>query len=427
MSTPVCAEDDPTERSLTDILKEKGVITEEEATEATALEDTKALPGIRAGYRLGKGFYLESEDGLFSTYLTSRTQLRFTYGDRSDRSDEIDFRVRRQKLSLEGFALLPELGYKIQVELGDGDLQLEDVLFQYTPWDFLQGTIGQFKVPQGYQELVSSGRLQFVERSEANDFFNVNRDRGITLGGEVREGLFSYAVGVFDGNGPNERNITTDLMYAARLASEPLGPFGDDEADLDHWPDPRLTFGASANFNTISKDDVSVDTITDSTGAVIDEDVDFNLGSKNDLINNFIIRGIGQDGLERDVDLYLWTINAGFKYRGVSISSEGYVGGSNVHGGGAEPWAYGFYVQGGYFILPKRLEAGAQYSWIDPNRTLAEARGIRMQQALHAGLSYYIFKQALKIQGDFGPIQTLRFDAKTRNDLEFRMQVQFIL
>jgi hypothetical protein len=424
---PAGAEEQGSGRSLTDILEEKGVITEEEATEASALEDPKAEPGVRMGYRLGKGFYLESADDLFSLYGGTRTQFRFTYEDRDARSDNIDFRIRRLKLWLEGHALIPELEYKLQVDLGDGDLQLEDIYFTYQPFDLLGGQFGQFKPPQGYQELVSSGRLQLVERSEANDFFNQNRDRGIQLQGGVGDGLFDYSIGIFDGNGANERNVTTDLLYAARVESDPLGPYGEDEADLDHWPNPRVTLGASMAFNPISKKDVSTTTITDSTGAVIDTDVSFELNSKNDLINNFIIQGLGKNGLTRDVDLYLWTVNGGFKYRGFSVSSEGYIGGSNVHGGGAEPWAYGFYFQGGYFFIPKTLEAGAQYSWVDPDQDLAQVRGIRKLQALHAGVSYYILKQALKIQADFGPVQTERFNASTRNDLQFRTQIQLIL
>jgi len=148
------------------------------------------------------------------------------------------------------------------------------------------------------------------------------------------------------------------------------------------------------------------------------------LSSRNDLINNFVIKGIGQDGLAHDVDLFLWIVNGGFKYRGFSVSSEGYIGGSNVHRLGPEPWAYGFYAQGGYFIIPKTLEAGAHYSWANPNRTLAASLGTRMMQALHGGVSYYIYKQALKIQADFGPLHSERFGASTRNDLEFRTQIQ---
>ncbi len=423
----VRAEDSAAQRSLTDILKEKGVISEEEANEATNLEDPKAVPDVRAGYRVGKGLYFEAPNDLFAAYLGTRTQLRFTYDDRDDRSDEIDFRVRRLKLWVEGYALIPELEYKLQVDIGDGDLQLEDAYLAYVPFTFAGVKGGQFKVPQGKQELISSGKLQMVERSDANDFFNQNRDRGVQLGGAFLGDALLYTVGIFDGNGPNERNITTDLMYAGRIELTPLGPYPEDECDLDSVPDPRLTLGASASYNTVSKKDVTVDTITDSTGAVIDEEVSFDLNSKNDLLNNFIIRGIGKNGLAHDVDLFLWTINAGFKFRGFSFSSEGYIAGSNVHGGGAEPWASGFYFQSGYFILPQRLEGAIQYSWIDPDHDLAQARGIRFMQALRGGVSYYIFKQALKIQADLGPIETERPGASTRHDLEFRTQVQFIL
>jgi hypothetical protein len=423
----VRAEEAESQRSLTDILKDKGIISAEEAEEAGVLEDPKAVSDVRAGYRVGKGLYFEAPNDLFAAYLGTRTQLRFTYGHREDRSDDIDFRIRRLKVYIEGYALLPELEYKLQVDLGDGDAQLEDVFLRYVPFSFLSGRFGQFKPPQGKQELTSSGKLQLVERSDANDFFNLNRDRGIELGGLLSGDLVQYSIGVFDGNGPNERNINMDLLYGARINVTPLGPYPEDECDIDSVPDPRLTFGASASFNTVSKGDVTVDTITDSTGAVIDEDVSFNLNSKNDILNNFIIRGIGQNGLAHDVDLFLWTINAGFKYRGFSFSSEGYIAGSNVHGGGPEPWASGFYFQSGYFILPQRLEGAVQYSWIDPDHDLAQARGIRRIQALRGGVSYYIFKQALKIQADLGPIQTERFGASTRNDLEFRTQVQFIL
>ncbi|MBW3637246.1 MAG: OprO/OprP family phosphate-selective porin, partial [Armatimonadetes bacterium] len=89
--------------------------------------------------------------------------------------------------------------------------------------------VGQFKIPIGYESLVSSGALQNVERAlvftQRDPFTDSGygdvRDTGIQLRG--RAGQFDYRVGVFNGFGDRQNGLALSDAKAilARLAFKP--------------------------------------------------------------------------------------------------------------------------------------------------------------------------------------------------------------
>lgn len=90
-------------------------------------------------------------------------------------------------------------------------------LDMYLKYDFLEGhhiRAGQFKVPFGYEFWRSSREITTIERADVSRQL-FQRDIGLGVFGE--EGKFEYGVGVFQGQGLNERerNGTNDI--AARL------------------------------------------------------------------------------------------------------------------------------------------------------------------------------------------------------------------
>src|SRR6266508_6155561 len=208
-------------------LLNKAKAEEERVSEASQFvskppRDSRALSGVREGYRLGRGFVWESSDGNYSLSIGGRLQGRFTYLDRdgeaSHRSDEGEFRLRRARVYWQGHAFDPKMQYRIELDLAPGTAELLNMEMNYAYRPELTLNLGQFKPPQSRQELTSSGSLQFVDRSLANDFFNVGRDRGVRVSGALGEYLLEYRTGVFNGNGLNTRQTSTDFMYAGRLA-----------------------------------------------------------------------------------------------------------------------------------------------------------------------------------------------------------------
>jgi phosphate-selective porin len=103
-------------KSLEDVLKEKGVITEEDYKEVTKV---KAFD-----YKLGKGFTFTSQDEKFQLSLGGRLQARYSFFDKDNANSSVqdvsEWRIRRMKMWMSGHAYSKDLTYKMQVNFVDG-------------------------------------------------------------------------------------------------------------------------------------------------------------------------------------------------------------------------------------------------------------------------------------------------------------------
>lgn len=214
---------------ILDVLQANGQITEQQyadllgkaraeqvAKSPQVRADQPAPSGVKMGYRPGQGFHFESADGQHTLSLGGRVQTRWSYTDRDGRAagnaDESEFRLRSARLWWQGHAFGPRLSYFLQTEVIDGGVTLLDYQFRYQYLPALGIQLGQFKPGQARQELLPIGVLQFTDRSLANDFFNVGRDRGIEVFGTMADKLLHYRLGVFNGNGLNQRQSSTDFL-----------------------------------------------------------------------------------------------------------------------------------------------------------------------------------------------------------------------
>src|SRR5688572_20400633 len=91
-------------------------------------------------------------------------------------------------------------------------------------------TVGKFKPPVGLERLQSSADLRFIERALPTALVP-NRDIGLQFSGDLNGGVFSYAVGYFNGvtDGQSSDNLATPDVevdtagdYAARLFFQPF-------------------------------------------------------------------------------------------------------------------------------------------------------------------------------------------------------------
>ena len=98
------------------------------------------------------------------------------------------------------------------------------VNYRYSP--AIQVQAGRFKGPIGLEYLQSDAYMFFNERSLATDLIP-GRDLGFELHGDPFGGVLSYAIGIFNGVGDNQRN-TTDIGFQddreldARLFVQPF-------------------------------------------------------------------------------------------------------------------------------------------------------------------------------------------------------------
>ncbi len=143
-----------TAKTLEDVLKEKGVITE---------EDYKAVTKSRpVDYKLGKGFTLTSPDQKFQLTLGSLLQTRYTFTDldknSSTKPDSSRFEEKSLKLNLSGYAYNKDLTYELQTNFVQGGSSkiLERGYLNYRFSDEVQLLAGQTNVPFGRQWLNST-------------------------------------------------------------------------------------------------------------------------------------------------------------------------------------------------------------------------------------------------------------------------------
>ena len=98
------------------------------------------------------------------------------------------------------------------------------VNYHYSPEFQLEA--GRFKPPVGLEYLQSDTYTSFNERSLASDLIP-GRDLGFELHGDIAGGLVSYAAGIFNGVGDNQRNTTdigfqNDREFDGRLFVQPF-------------------------------------------------------------------------------------------------------------------------------------------------------------------------------------------------------------
>jgi hypothetical protein len=138
--------------------------------------------GLTAGW--SDHFYLASPDGRFKLQLEGQMQIRwvYSYHDIPDRHRH-GFENTRTKLTFRGHAFNPDLTYLIRGNFGrsGGGFSLEDAWVQYRMSADWLVRIGQFKIPYGREELVSSARQLAVERSLVSENTNFGRSQGVEL------------------------------------------------------------------------------------------------------------------------------------------------------------------------------------------------------------------------------------------------------
>ena len=216
-----------------------------------------------------KGIEFVGKDSLFSMRLQFRMQNRAAMLTRSDddlSAGSYEFRVRRLRLKMEGFVYNPKLTYKIQLAFSRGDMDwdmtqesevntsvniVRDAVIYYEPYKNLKFGFGQTKLPGNRQRVVSSGDQQFADRSIVNATFTIDRDFGFF--GAYKSKYFAVLGALTSGEGRNSSNSNSGLSYTGRVEALPFGSFADkndyQEGDLEREQKPKLSIGASYNFN----------------------------------------------------------------------------------------------------------------------------------------------------------------------------------
>ncbi|WP_050977555.1 hypothetical protein [Nitritalea halalkaliphila] len=117
---------------------------------------------------------------------------------------------------------------------------------------------GQVKLPGNRQRVISSGNLQFADRSIVNGLLTLDRDFGLYTYYTVPQKLTGQQVwqvktAITSGDGRNALAINNGLAYTGRLEWLPFGYFSNNgdysEGDIEFEPRPKLSLGFTYSAN----------------------------------------------------------------------------------------------------------------------------------------------------------------------------------
>jgi phosphate-selective porin OprO/OprP len=143
-----------------------------------------------------RGFYIRNSDGSFQLRLRGLLQSDARLAEHAPPA-ATTFLLRRARPSVEATAYRI-LDVRFVPDFGQGTVVIFDANMdvRVRPWLVIRG--GKFKPPIGLERLQSVSDIVFVERGLTANL-SPSRDVGYQLGGDVRGGVLSYAVGVFNG------------------------------------------------------------------------------------------------------------------------------------------------------------------------------------------------------------------------------------
>lgn len=253
------------------------------------------------------------------------------------------FLLRRARVNVTG-SFAENFDFKAEVDLGNNSVNQQataawkptgtDIFVNWNRYDFANVKLGQFKTPFGYEQLISDTKALFIERSLVNDRMTDSRQLGASVWGDIIAKRLNYNVGVFNGSSINNgANDNDNFMYAGRISGTPYtGKLFNQEASL--------TMGVNALQDR-------------STGT---SKTDFGFAG-----NSFTGKRLG---LGADLQFTVGRFELGGEYLYNQFKPTNLLPFSKID-------AQGFSINGGFFVLPKKLVARVRYDSFDPNIDLS--------------------------------------------------------
>ncbi|MGD9159035.1 MAG: porin [Desulfobacteraceae bacterium] len=376
---PAAASADKTDK-LIELLIKKNIVTAEEARvivselenadegkpddKLTAkTEKTSAGRNENIEVKYKKGVVINTADNNYSLRLNARFHGIFSYSNPDNSESESTFRMRRARILASGNVFAPWLKYSTQITLEGSNAAMRDAYIEAAYNKQIIPRIGQYKVPFDREFLDGGFNLQLIERSIASSEFSLQRDIGLQISGKKILDSFDYSVGFFNGSGANQNNVDNDYMYVGRLVWSPFASYPYSESAVDNPSSPVFSLAVAGAY---------IPGLEPGERATL----------AGKLGNTSIVP------VESDVTQ--WTADLAYKCGGFSLMS-GYhyrnIDPKDITSFGEQD-AWGFYIQSGFFLIPKHFEIAGRYAYIDPDNP--EKISDNEKSELTMGLNYYL-------------------------------------
>jgi hypothetical protein len=331
------------EERLEQLEKKVGTLTQENATLKKQLGYDAKGNAPATVTALGKETKLA-----FGGYIQTQAEFGESPDARFPASDR--FLIRRARIGVKG-TFAENFDFTLQSDWGSNSLgttasyraQLSDAYISWTKYSFAIPTIGQFKVPYGYEQLLSDTKTVCIERSLPSDMLTLPRQAGVMVAGSFYEKRLGYATAVTNGNGNNNGSNDNDqFLYLGRVYGTVLNKGG-----------VKATLGVNT-FRTYD------------TGTGAGSFTGYRLG-----------RGI-------DTQIY---------YAGAEVDAE-LLRTRFDRTTGADYDTQGWALMGSYFFIPNKWQAVFRYENYDPNTTIEADRTILRTY----GVNYLLKGDDIKLQ-----------------------------
>ena len=371
-----------------------------------------------------KGLSFET-DG-FALNVNTRVQFRLTYQNEvangnngTNGRDFVNFRVRRAKTAFSGHFFQKEFQYKLVLGWTNSDL-IEVATFRWAFHQYMNVKAGQDKLEWNWEEISSSGKMQFVERSYVNEVFNQDYAKGITIDGQIGEDTpwLKYWVGIYNGvlkddddyrnadqavnaEAFNDGVVDGEMMLNLRLETHPLGnvAYGMNDMRSEDEHD-KIIFAVGLGVNWMMAG-------FDSTAA----------GVRGDTVAG----GTASGRFRTNQDTWAIPLDGHFRWMGLSVDVAYFWRHTEFHNRGRNRFdpsgqadvgnlndsAFTFEVA--YFILPQQFNVGIRFNMLNSEDFWQGGSGTGTPRAfglrpdvteLGLSVNYYIHGDNLKLTFD---------------------------
>lgn len=283
-----------------------------------------------------------------SIKISGYTQARYQHLEGKYKTDGAD--IRRARIDIKG-KISPFWNYRLQTDFAGAVAKLLDAYAEMNYNTYINIGIGQMKAPLSMENLLSSNKMEAIDRSQAVEALTARskdilgnhngRDIGLKFFGsaiKIKDKYFvDYSFGIFNGNGINQVDNNGEKDVAGSLVFHPIKGF-----DIG-----GSYYGGTAKYN--------------------------NTINKKTVFSNHNRERMGADIC--------------YEFENATIKAE------YLHGLDAGVHREGYFVQAGYYIIPQKLQILGKYDTYDTDLRIDDNIS-----TVYTGVINYNFNPFTRIQ-----------------------------